>query len=205
MVKIKICGITNSEDYNNTVLLNVDYIGFIFYKESKRFVDSIAAREIIKNGTLNNIKKVGVFVNEDIEKVRDIHRYVGLDIIQLHGGEPPEYCTNLELPYWKAIRVKDQNSIELIHKYDCDTFLLDTYSKKEYGGMGIPFDLSIALKAIKTGKKIIIAGGISVNNVESIIRLSPYAVDINSSVEKNPGKKDINKMKQIIKTIKNMR
>jgi phosphoribosylanthranilate isomerase len=205
MVKIKICGITNSEDYNNAAGFNVDYAGFIFFKGSKRFIDPIMAYEIIKNNVAKNITKVGVFVNEEIERIREIYYSVGLDIIQLHGDESPNYCRKLELPFWKVIRVKDRNSIELTNDYGCDTFLLDTYSKNKFGGTGISFDLSIASDAIQTGKKIIIAGGISIQNIESILKLSPYAVDINSSVEMKPGKKDITKMKQIIEIIKNTR
>jgi phosphoribosylanthranilate isomerase len=204
MVKIKICGITNPEDYNNVVDLNVDFLGFIFFKGSKRFIHPVRARQIIRNGAANNCRKVGVFVNEKIDVIKITNDLVGLDVIQLHGDESPDYCNELDLPYWKVIRIKDRNSINSIYEYDCNTFLLDTYSNNEYGGTGSVFDKSIAAEAIGTGKKIIIAGGVSIKNVKSIIGLSPFGVDINSSVEQEPGKKDKNKMKRIIETIKNM-
>ena len=205
MVKIKICGITNHIDYQAAVNLGIDFTGFIFYESSPRWVNRIKAAEIIKQNPGSKNQKVGVFVNEDIQTIRKIFEYVRLDMVQLHGEETPEYCQKLGLPYWKVIRVKDISSLAQMRAYDCETFLLDTYSSTGYGGTGLVFDLRIAAEAILGGKKIVVSGGISLGNVDNILELSPYAVDINSSIEETPGEKNIKKMEALINRINSKR
>lgn len=195
MVKVKICGLTNLADYNSAVHLGADYTGFIFYPQSPRSLSSEEAVEIIRHGIKGSHKKIGVFVNDSIEKIRSVYKEVGLDIVQLHGDETPDYCQQLGLPYWKAIRIQDEHSLNLIQRHNCRFFLLDTFKKNTYGGTGTIFDLNIGTKAIQTGKKIIIAGGVSATNINRVIKLNPFAVDVNSSIEDKPGKKNLNKMK----------
>lgn len=205
MVKIKICGLTREEDYNYALKLGVDFTGFIFYEKSPRHIDKEAAARIIANNPQNNNQKVGVFVNEKIERIHEIYRHTNLDIIQLHGDESPQYCQDLGLPYWKVIRVKNEHSLDLIEQYDCEVILLDTFSEDLYGGTGIAFSRKIAGKSIETGKKIVISGGVSFTNIDSILELLPYAVDINSSIEDRPGEKNLNKMEEIVAKIKHKR
>ena len=202
MVKIKICGITNISDYNNAVSSGADYTGFIFYKQSKRYINETEVRKIISEGCKSNNLRVGVFVNEPIAEVQRIYEFCELDIVQLHGDETEEYCDELNLPYWKVIRIKDETSISLIEENNCNTILVDTYSKDQFGGTGIPIDRELVKKSIRTGKNIIVAGGVSIQNVHHILKLNPFGVDINSSIEEKKGKKDILKMKEIINTIK---
>jgi len=202
MVKIKICGLTNLNDFNAANSLGADFAGFNFYLGSPRYIKVKSVYKIFKASRDIKLKKVGVFVNEKIENIIKIYNYLDLDYIQLHGDEDINYCKNLNIPYWKVIRVKDKSSLDRIFSYDTDTFLLDTYSEYQYGGTGKSFNISIVGKAIQTGKKVIIAGGISIENIDSIIQVKPYAIDINSSIEEKPGKKDIKKMEIIIKKIK---
>ncbi len=205
MVKVKVCGLTNLADYNAAIRLGTDYTGFIFYSRSPRSIISEEAARIIRQGIQGSHQKVGVFVNDSIERIRSVYKEVGLDIVQLHGDETPDFCQQLELPYWKAIRIQDEHSLNLIQHHNCRFFLLDTFKKNMYGGTGIMFDLNIGAKAIQTGKKIIIAGGVSTANINRVITLNPFAVDVNSSIEDKPGKKDSKKMKEFFNKIKKLR
>jgi len=204
MVKVKICGLTNLADYNAAIRLGADYTGFIFYPKSPRSLSSKEAAKIIRQGKQGSHQKIGVFVNDSIERIRSIYKEVGLDIVQLHGDESPDFCRHLELPYWKAVRIQDEHSLNLIQRHNCRYFLLDTFKKNMYGGTGIMFDLNIGTKAIQTGKKIIIAGGVSAANINKVIKLHPFAVDVNSSIEDKPGRKNSKKMKEFFNKIKKL-
>ncbi len=204
MVKVKICGLTNSADYNAAIRLGADYTGFIFYSRSPRSLTSEEAAKIVHQGIQGSHRKIGVFVNDSIERIRSVYKNVGLDIVQLHGDEDPDFCQQLGLPYWKAIRIQDEHSLNLIQHYNCRFFLLDTFKKNTYGGTGIMFDLNIGIKAIQTGKKIIIAGGVSAGNINRVIKLNPFAVDVNSSIEDKPGKKNLNKMIEFFNKLKKL-
>ena len=197
-MKVKICGLTNLCDYRDAVELGADYAGFIFYSKSPRFVRLDQVEEMIDQAPKQKHHRVGVFVNESIETIREIYRRAKLDILQLHGDESPDYVRQLALPCWKVIRVKDRRSLEALEHYDCDTFLLDTYKKGQYGGTGTPFAFDLAREALKSGKHIIVAGGISVHNIEALFKLAGpvYAVDVSSSVEEYPGKKSREKMQR---------
>jgi phosphoribosylanthranilate isomerase len=200
MVKVKICGITDQAAYLAAINFNADYTGFIFYEKSTRFVTGENAGNVrVLNG--KNPERVGVFVNEDMQRIREIYNLANLDIVQLHGDETPEFCEKLGLPFWKAIRMKDDDSIAVIDDYNCDTILIDTYNKKQYGGTGKVIDLKLIELALKSNKKIIVAGGLSIDNIHEILKMNPYGVDISSSVELIPGKKDLQKMKQLFEII----
>lgn len=204
MVKVKICGLTNREDYELAKKLGADYTGFIFHEKSPRFINKYAAVEIIgdRKGTHCH---VGVFVNEKEKKIKEIYDFVGLDIIQLHGDESTLYCQSIGLPYWKVIRVENKTCLSKMTNYTCTTFLLDTYSKNFYGGTGTVFNQEIAIEAMKSGKKIIIAGGVSIENIKKIIELKPFAVDVCSSIEEYPGKKNPKRMKKFMEKINKIR
>lgn len=205
MVRIKICGLTNLDDYRYAQKLAVEYTGFIFYSKSPRFVEADQAKRIVASGLdLRNLR-VGVFVNEKIEVIRKVFHSVPLDIVQLHGDESPEYCQKLALPCWKAIRVREETSLRDMERYPCEAFLLDTFSPNAYGGTGRSFDISIAKKAIAKKKNIIIAGGISGKNITEVLAVSPFAVDINSAIESTPGNKDHEKMNSIVTKIRNIK
>jgi len=206
MVKVKICGITNLEDALTATEAGADALGFILYSKSKRFIKAKDVRKI----TLNLppfILKVGVFVNEDPRNVLEILSYAHLDFAQLHGDETPEECEYVgKNRVIKVFRLKEIAEIEKIEPYigKIRAILLDTYSKDSYGGTGKTFNWEIA-RAVKERFDIpvILSGGLNPENVAKAIReVNPYAVDVSSGVETEPGKKDKEKVFQFVKVAK---
>ena len=199
MTKIKICGLTREADIDIVNELRPDYVGFVFAK-SKRQVSRVQALAL--KARLNpEIKAVGVFVNEAVETVAGIANEATIDLIQLHGDEDAEYCQSLraltKAPLIKAVRVKDEKSLDGIEAYDCDYYLFDTHSDKEYGGTGKAFDQSVLLSK-DFNKPFFIAGGLDAANVAVTIKnTEPYGVDVSGGVE-TAGYKDYDKVKIFI-------
>ena len=203
MTKVKICGLKRQEDIAYVNELEPDYIGFVF-ASSKRQVTPLEAASL-KNKLCNKIKAVGVFVREDINKVAEIANQNIIDLIQLHGDEDKEYlCKLKELtkkPIIKVIRVKDTSSFVNLEQYPCDFFLFDTFTKDQFGGAGKSFDYTL-LKKANIKKPFFLAGGISSENVDEILKeVKPYGVDVSSSVETG-GVKDFEKIKEFIEKVK---
>lgn len=197
MVKVKICGITTKEDALWALECGADALGFVFYNKSPRYIEPGDVKTIISS-LPPFATTVGVFVNEDFNEIRDIAYLTGITVIQLHGDESPSYCNLIEGKLIKAIRVKNEKSIELLKKYDVDAFLLDSFDKESYGGSGLTFDWKLATKAKQYGR-IILAGGLALDNVEEAVKkVVPYGVDVSSGVEKSPGVKDKKKVKEFI-------
>jgi phosphoribosylanthranilate isomerase len=191
MVKVKICGITNYEDAALALDLGADALGFNFYPQSSRYITPEDARQII--GKLPPIVvNVGVFVNEktanDVVTKANI---AGVDCLQLHGYEPPQFCSELQM--WsviKSFRLTPDFNFKILDSYSVSAFLLDAYDEKRFGGTGKTADWNLAVQAKKFGK-IILAGGLNSRNVASAIQfVVPYGVDVCSGVEIEPGKKD---------------
>ncbi len=206
--KIKICGLKRKKDIEIVNKYRPDYIGFVF-AESKRKVIKEQAMELRK--ILNSdILAVGVFVNEDIDKIVDLVEDKVIDLIQLHGDEDKEYIIKLrealstkqiDAKIIKAIRVESGDNVkEILMRNDLlDYILFDTYSSKEYGGTGQAFDWNI-LKDIK--QQFFLAGGLNSENVNDAIKTcNPYVVDVSSAVETD-GYKDEEKIKEFITKIK---
>jgi phosphoribosylanthranilate isomerase len=200
MIKVKICGIKNDYEINYLNNSLPDYAGFVF-AESKRKVSEDKAKEL--SSSLNgSIKRVGVFVNEKLDRIIKITNNVKLDVVQLHGEEDNNYILslkeNVKAKIWKAIRVNDIEDIENLREINnTDAYLLDTYSKDSYGGTGKSFDWNLALKAKKFGN-IILAGGLNIENVgKAVNKVSPFAVDVSSGVENENGK-DEYKVKKFV-------
>ena len=200
---VKICGITNYEDASITVELGAGALGFIF-AHSPRQITPQKARDII-SAIPPFVKTVGIFVNQDPIEIRKIIHYCGLDLVQLHGDESPDFCDEL-MPYTiKALRIKDEASLRTAQAYrgKVRALLLDTYSKDKAGGTGETFDWQLAIKIKKLGIPIILAGGLGPSNIEGAIStVRPYAVDVNSGVEKRPGKKSHSLMKDLMEKVK---
>ena len=196
MTKIKICGIKRMEDINYINNLQPDYAGFIFAK-SKRRVDMEFGKNLIKQLS-SNIKKVGVFVNEDYKKVEEFALKLNLDVLQFHGEEDSEYIRKFKgCTIWKAIKVSNNESLENINKVCCDKFLLDN----SVAGSGESFDWNLLNNKI-SGSSIILAGGLNINNVEDGIRkINPFAVDVSTGVEVD-GCKNFNKIKEFIMKVR---
>ncbi len=200
MTWIKICGITNVQDALEAASLGVDALGFIFAPSPRR-IEPYAAREII--GRLPpSVLKVGVFVNDELPEVQRIADYCGLNMVQFHGQETPEYCRQISLPVIKAVRVKSMESLQELEQYPFASILLDAWSSQQAGGTGKPFCWELALEACKK-RNFILSGGLNPNNVYQAIRkVRPSGVDVCSGVEKTPGEKDGNKMKEFIKEVR---
>lgn len=200
-VRIKICGITNKEDALAAAHLGADALGFIF-APSPRKISAERAREIIK-ALPPFIKTVGVFVDEDPERVSSIVAMCGLDVLQLHGSESIDYCSSFDRRVIKAVRLRSRDDLENLSKYVnvVDALLLDTYVPNKLGGTGITFDWKLAVEARRYGR-IILAGGLNPENVAAAIRMvKPYAVDASSGLEQSPGVKDHEKMAQFIREV----
>ncbi len=200
MVKIKICGITNIEDAQFCADIGVDAIGFIFYNKSKRYIEPKEAKKIVSS-LPPFIIKVGVFVNEKKDKIISITEEVGLNVIQLHGNETPQFCTEISknFPVIKSFPISEPDDINRITEYTNVTPLFDTKSK-DYGGTGNTFDWNLLFPIKDKIKYFILAGGLTASNVKDAIKLfNPYAVDISSSVEKEAGKKDYKKIEEFVR------
>ena len=197
MVKVKICGLTKIEDIHIMNRVQPDYIGFVF-ADSRRKMTPYLAREMVRLLS-PSIKKVGVFVNEHVETVNEISELCRLDVVQLHGEETPYYCTLINRPIWKAVRMKNIESLKEADEYPVEGILLDTFSKNVYGGTGKTFDWDMVTE---TKHKIVLAGGLSAVNVtEAINTVQPYCVDVSSSVETD-GVKDSMKIEAFISTVR---
>lgn len=197
-VKVKICGIRRKEeiDFINSCL--PDYIGFIF-AESRRRVSPEQVRELSR-GLDGSVKKVGVFVNESSRRIIEIAGYCGLDALQLHGDESGEYVKEIKklgFEVWKAVRVKDEESLEGIDRHFADVLVLDSFVPGSYGGAGISFDWKIAA-GISKNIKIFLAGGLNPVNVADAVKMvKPYGVDTSSGVETD-GWKDGDKIREFV-------
>jgi len=183
-------------------LLAVDYgadaLGFIFYPPSRRCITLEKAKEII--GKLPPfVLRIGVFVDEQPEKIQETVNACRLDGIQLHGSETPDFCRLFRRRVIKSFRPENEASVKEIGSYQVDAFLLDSYHPELMGGTGATFDWELAVAAKMFGRPVILSGGLTPENVGEAIRLvEPYAVDTASGVEAFQGKKDAEKMKTFI-------
>jgi phosphoribosylanthranilate isomerase len=200
-IKVKICGTTSLKDAFLAVESGADAIGFIFYKMSPRNISQKEAKEIILQ-LPPFIETVGVFVNETSDKINRIAEQCKLNSIQLHGEESPALCRRVKRKVIKAFRVKNADSLKSIASYDVSGFLLDSYNDGSKGGTGQVFDWNLALRVKKQGP-VILAGGLNPYNVFTAIhRVKPYGVDVCSGVEKSPGIKDHEKIREFIKSVR---
>jgi phosphoribosylanthranilate isomerase len=205
MTKVKICGITNLEDALLSAKFGADALGFNFYEKSPRYIMPETAREISEQ-LPKEILKVGVFVNENLDKIIEIAEIAKLNAIQLHGKETPKFArelkakTNLEII--KAFRVSPEFQPEDVLQYETDAVLLDAYSPKEHGGTGETFDWEIAKKVQKIFPKMYLAGGLSAENVrQAVLKIEPFAVDACSMLEREKGLKDSSKVEEFFSSI----
>ena len=151
------------------------------------------------------IKKVGVFVNEDPATIKEIVSITGINIVQLHGDETPEYCQNIPFPIIKALSIESEADLLKIHEYPCEYVLLDGPKGKYHGGNGIAFDWSMIANFDFQDKKVILAGGLTPENVSfAITEANPYMVDVSSGVETN-GVKDLQKIKSFLENVKGIK
>ena len=201
--KIKICGITNLEDALSISKLKPHALGFVFFKKSPRCISLKKAKEIIKKIPVS-IKKIGVFVDEKEHNIKFLARYLDLDMLQFHGEETPQFCRRFKnYRVIKCIRIKNKKSLENIGYYQVWAIMFDSYKKGFWGGTGKKFDWNL-VKNLQTGKKLVfLSGGLHAGNVKKAIKLmKPDWVDVSSSLESRPGKKNIKKVKKFIETVR---
>lgn len=197
MIPVKICGIKNIKDAEAAVKHGAKAIGFIFFNKSPRFI-SINNSISIANSLPKSIKKIGVFVNSPTDIINSIIKKVNLDLIQLHGDEPDEFCNFFDIPVIKAFQVKSIKDLQKIKLYkNISAILLDNHNENLYGGTGKSFDWKL-LNNVEFKFPIILSGGLNSSNINNAINLvKPNAVDVNSGVENSPGIKSPKKIKSL--------
>ncbi|MCE5264633.1 MAG: phosphoribosylanthranilate isomerase [Deltaproteobacteria bacterium] len=202
MTQIKICGITNIDDAFCAAACGADAVGFIFHRPSPRCIAPARAREIAA-ALPREIVKVGVFVNRDAGEVAQVAAECGLDLIQLHGDESPEYCRRFSPERLiKGVFLRTPEDLTALDAYDVRAFLADFREPGRYGGTGKRSDWGLAAKLAKD-RPLILAGGLGPDNIgEALAAVSPAAVDVNSGCEIAPGVKDHEKMRQIVAIVR---
>ena len=200
--KVKICGLTSLHDARFVSGARVHYMGFIFYEESPRFITPAEAGAIIN--WIEGPECVGVFVNQPLDDVNMIARQTGVELIQLHGNESPDYCKLIDKPIIKVIHVEPGSSEEELKEAIApylsvaDYLMFDTKIEGKWGGTGKTFDWSL-IENICDGKPFFLSGGINVHNVRKACKkINPYAIDLSSSLESGPGVKDFDKVEEFM-------
>ena len=198
LVRVKICGITTATDAQLAAGAGADALGFIFYRESARYVAPEIAAAIISE-LPPFVTPVGVFVNSTAEEVNAVVRMTRVRAIQLHGDESPEFCTGFDLPVIKALRVRDAATIAAAREFNTAALLLDSYVPGQLGGTGAKFNWDLAVEAKALGKPIILAGGLTPDNVrDATMKVQPYGLDVSSGVEFQPGRKYPKRVQEFI-------
>lgn len=203
-VRVKVCGITRSEDAIAAVQCGVDAIGFVFWPHSARYIDPESARRIAEV-IPPFICTVGVYVDPDAAWVEETARVAKLNLLQFHGDESPEFCNQFPQPYIKAIRVKpDTDLLQYTQRYGAAKgLLLDTYAADMPGGTGHAFDWQLIPQQLSL--PLILSGGLNPDNVARAIKQTqPWAVDVSSGVEASKGIKDEKKIIAFMQGVKQL-
>ncbi|MEN3333974.1 MAG: phosphoribosylanthranilate isomerase [Blastocatellia bacterium] len=197
-VKVKICGVRTREEAEAAIEAGADALGFNFWPRSPRYIAPIDAKAITRRLS-PLVSLIGVFVNEERERIIEIAALVGLPAIQLHGDEPPAFCQSFDsLRVIKALRVGEAFDCRVIEQYAVPMILLDASIKGSYGGTGHRFDWQVATEA-KRYAPVMLAGGLRIENVaEAIATVRPAAIDVCSGIEAEPGRKDLRKLREFM-------
>lgn len=214
MVKVKICGITNAEDALAAVDAGCDALGFVFYNKSPRYIRPQKAHEIIKR-LPPAVIKIGVFVNAKEKYILQVARRLGLNMLQFHGQESPQFCRKFKnykiIKTFKlgagagkcSVATKNRLDPQNMLQYRPFAYLFDTYSRIKAGGTGKHFDWKLVRHMGRLERPVFLSGGLSAGNVLKAIKsVRPQWVDACSSLESSPGKKDHMKIKKFIETVK---
>jgi phosphoribosylanthranilate isomerase len=198
-MRVKICGMTNEHDALKAARLGAWAVGFIFYKDSPRYISPAKARKIISR-LPPFVTPVGVFVNQKEGAVRDILTFCGIQTVQMHGDESPGFCERFRhYTVIKAFRLRGPvNAVEL-KRYPVRAFLFDAYQQDAYGGSGKVFDWKWMNGLKDLGRPLILSGGLNPGNIrEAVEQVQPFAVDVCSGVESQPGLKDESLLQQFL-------
>ena len=199
---VKICGIKELNILNELVNLDkIDFLGFIFYENSPRFIsDDLTNR--INEIDFRDKRPVCVYVDADEDFIKKTSSSFQNPILQFHGSESNDFCKSFNKEFWKVIKIKNNNSIREIKNYpDASAMLFETYKKGQHGGTGKSFDWSLVDNIKDLDTKFILSGGINIKNVDNAIDINPWCLDINSGVESSPGKKDLNLITELLNKI----
>jgi phosphoribosylanthranilate isomerase len=204
MVKIKICGITNAADALAAVEAGANLVGFNFYPKSPRNITESEAA-MIRSHLPKKVKAVGVFVNAPLAEAAALCKSLKLHAAQLHGDETPEDVAELagSVSVFKAFRVDPDFALATLDEYgEAYAFLFDAAHAGQYGGTGHTTDWDLARRAT-VGRRIILAGGLKVENVAAAVRIvRPYGIDVASGVESRPGKKDHGLLREFVEEVR---
>ena len=201
-IEIKICGISDINILDALCNIEIDYAGFIFFNNSPR---NVTAKFLNKVTTINfkKTRPVCVFVNPTEADVYQAISFFENPILQFHGNETKDFCESFGFDYWKAIHMESAASLEQIDNYDsADALLLETYKADIVGGTGEAFDWSYITTDVLANNNIVLSGGINLKNVDNALKIKPWCLDINSSLESEPGIKDILLIEQMIEKIR---
>ena len=200
--KVKICGLTSVADGQAAAAAGADMVGLMFYAGSPRSV-TLAQAAAISHSLPPFVLRVGVFANPDEAQVMEAIAACGLNLLQFHGDEPSDFCTQFGVMSLKALRVRDAASLQTLANFHTDAFLLDACSPAGLGGTGEKFNWDLAIGAQKFGKPIFLAGGLTPENVaDAVRRVRPVAGDVSSGGESAPGKKDPAKVRAVITAVR---
>ena len=204
-IRVKICGITCLEDAVMAVEAGADALGFMFYPPSPRAVRPDQVRRIVE-ALPPLVARVGVFVNADESQIRTVIREAGIDTVQLHGKESAELCRSLApVPVLKAFRMEGPASLAQLVPYTGCAWLLDSYVAGVFGGTGQTFNWDLACEAVRRGGRVVLAGGLTPDNVaRAVAAVSPFGVDVSSGVEASPGRKDPAKVRDFVRAAKSV-
>ncbi|PSL17916.1 phosphoribosylanthranilate isomerase [Dyadobacter jiangsuensis] len=207
-MKIKVCGLRQQDNIEQVVALQPNFLGFIFYEKSPRFVGEELNEEYIRS-IPQSIKKVGVFVNTNPGHILNMVKKYDLQYVQLHGNEMPDICRSIRqkgVSVIKAFSIDEKFNFAMLNNYKsfCDLFLFDTKGENP-GGNGTAFDWKL-LSKYDNEKPFLLSGGIGLDNIEEIITLSQtlpiYGIDVNSKFETEPGVKDIAKLEELFSLVR---
>lgn len=206
--KVKICGLTSLHDARFVSGALVHYMGFIFYEESPRYIKPAEAGAIIN--WIEGPQCVGVFVNQPLDDVNMVARQTGIDMVQLHGTESAEYCGLVEKPVIKAVHVSENTTADMLaeqiepYRSSVDYLLFDTQTDGQWGGTGQYFDWNV-LEQLSSGIPFFLSGGLQAGNVrEACQTVHPYAVDLSSGVESEPGIKSFDKIEDFMERMRDI-
>jgi phosphoribosylanthranilate isomerase len=202
-MRIKICGITRTEDARLALQLGAWALGFIFFEKSPRYIPPAAVREILDALAAEGLvpeRKVGVFVNAPAAQIQDTVKISGIDTVQLHGDETPELCQQLSgLLLWKAFRLRSADQLLALPSFEpfAEAFLFDAAVPGQYGGTGHTTDWNL-VAGIQSSRPLILSGGLHPENLQAAMSAVPaFAFDLSSGVEVKPGIKDADKLRKL--------
>lgn len=204
MTQIKVCGVTDAENAALVAASGIQWLGLNFWSQSKRYIDRIRARSIVVAARQANpdIKVVGLFVNHSAKEIEAAIDAANLDYVQLHGDETPVFARRFGDKSIKALPIEHEMDVARMDDYECTHMLIDSASPQR-GGSGLIANWDLAARAVAKRKGVFLAGGLTPENVgEAIARVRPFAVDVASGVESEPGVKDLDLVARFVDSVR---